>query len=136
MEESEYRGYRIPKSSIVLLNTWAITRDEAMYPDAATFNPDRFEGNTTVMDPRQFVFGVGRRVCPGMHYAEICLWTAMATLLATTDMKKALDEDGVEISPALDFGGGLISPPEPFQCAITRRSDTALAMLQQSLPRE
>lgn len=41
----------------------AMCRDETIYEDAETFNPERFEGErgSKVLDPRSFVFGFGRR---------------------------------------------------------------------------
>jgi len=40
-------------------------RDESMYPDPHTFNPDRFlkdgQINLEVKDPDQIAFGYGRR---------------------------------------------------------------------------
>jgi len=43
----------------------AISRDESAYPDAHTFNPNRFlkdgQINPDVKDPEQVVFGYGRR---------------------------------------------------------------------------
>lgn len=37
------------------------------------------------------------RICPGMHYAEVVYMAAMATMLATVDIVRALDADGKEI---------------------------------------
>ena len=44
----------------------AMMRNETVYPDAAAFRPERFMEPTTPemerkMDPKQFVFGFGRR---------------------------------------------------------------------------
>jgi cytochrome P450 len=41
-----------------------MTRDEQMYPEAGLFNPERFmnqNGKEAETDPRDFVFGFGRR---------------------------------------------------------------------------
>jgi cytochrome P450 len=43
-----------------------MSRDENLYPNAASFNPDRFLEKTTPdmerkRNPRNFVFGFGRR---------------------------------------------------------------------------
>lgn len=38
----------------------SITRDEEIYPDPEEFRPERFE-NEKVLDPREVVFGFGRR---------------------------------------------------------------------------
>ena len=49
-----------------LLAYRAMMRDETMYPDAAAFRPERFMEPTTPemerkMNPKNFVFGFGRR---------------------------------------------------------------------------
>ena len=46
----------------------AITRDEMRYPHPSHFMPERFldvNGKLTNDDPAQYVFGLGRRICPG-----------------------------------------------------------------------
>ncbi|KAK7022937.1 hypothetical protein VNI00_016827 [Paramarasmius palmivorus] len=65
-EEDEYKGYRIPKGSVVFGNAWEILRDEETYgPRTDTFDPSRFltpEGkrNPAVPEPT-CSFGFGRR---------------------------------------------------------------------------
>jgi cytochrome P450 len=50
-----------------------MARDEKRYPDASRFMPERFldiNGKLTDDDPAQYVFGHGRRICPGeLSYA-------------------------------------------------------------------
>lgn len=41
-EDDWYRGMLIPKDSIIIIPTWALHRDENVYPDPETYNPDRF----------------------------------------------------------------------------------------------
>lgn len=42
-----------------------MSRDSALYPDAETFRPERFEGldaeAMNTRDPRKYIFGFGRR---------------------------------------------------------------------------
>jgi cytochrome P450 len=42
-----------------------MTRDERMYPEPELFNPDRFmiqdKTEANLMDPKDFIFGFGRR---------------------------------------------------------------------------
>lgn len=38
-----------------------MSRDESIYPDPETFNPDRFMVPNPPMDPKLYIFGVGRR---------------------------------------------------------------------------
>ena len=44
-----------------------MTHDEEIYPDPFTFNPGRHLGDDAQPDPYKFVFGFGRRACPGMY---------------------------------------------------------------------
>jgi len=68
-----------------------MSRNPLLFPNAEEFNPDRYmniEGQELrkQMDPRQFVFGFGRRICPGKHLAESSIWILIACILATLDV--------------------------------------------------
>ncbi|KAK7046397.1 cytochrome P450 [Favolaschia claudopus] len=143
--EDEYQGYRIPANSIVVGNTWAILHDETVYPDPYAFNPERFLREDGTLNPEvpspDEAFGYGRRRCPGRHMADAGLWVAIASILASFDITKAMDEHGREIEPSYEFDAGFIkyvslslmlcskpmcgilySAPLPFKCSIQPRS--------------
>ncbi|PFH47843.1 hypothetical protein AMATHDRAFT_151131 [Amanita thiersii Skay4041] len=125
MEEDSYLGYRIPDGATVISNIWAITHDEEVYHDPYTFDPTRFlppSSPNSEMDPRKFVFGFGRRVCPGVHFAETSLFLSITGILALYNISKKVDSDGKEITPSFDFTTGITSHPKPFSCCITPRS--------------
>lgn len=42
----------------------------------------------TAEDPRKFVFGFGRRACPGRLFADDNLWLAIANLVAVFDSER------------------------------------------------
>ncbi|KAG6354440.1 hypothetical protein INS49_004457 [Diaporthe citri] len=94
--DDELRGFRIPKGAILLPSTWWFTRDPAVYHEPEQFMPERFLAPFEEPDPAGFVFGFGRRICPGRRLAESesTLFLAMAKVLATFDMTKGRDAQG------------------------------------------
>lgn len=42
-------------------------------------------------DPRKFIFGFGRRVCPGSHVANNSSWIMCAGLLSVFDVRPSLE---------------------------------------------
>jgi hypothetical protein len=53
----------------------AIALDEKRYSNACRFMPERFfdiSGKLTNDDPAEYVFGLGRRICPGgLSYIDV-----------------------------------------------------------------
>lgn len=46
-------------------------------------------------------------MCAGMHFANASLFMIITTALATLKIGKALDDEGKEITPALEFVGDM-----------------------------
>ncbi|KAF9000230.1 cytochrome P450 [Cyathus striatus] len=130
IQDDIYEGYRIPKGAVVVGNIWAITHDEEMYPEPMAFKPERHLGDNPETDPLKFVFGFGRRVCPGAHLAEMSLMLNMTSILATFDVRKALDADGKEIDPPAEWFTGVTSHLKPFPCRIIPRSADIVSLLE------
>ena len=66
MQDDVYKGMFLPKGTLIFANIWNILRDEKMYPEPLAFKPERFLWETDEVtarrrDPRQYVFGYGRR---------------------------------------------------------------------------
>ncbi|KAI0705584.1 cytochrome P450 [Earliella scabrosa] len=137
LADDEYNEFFIPAGSAVIANLWAFSRDERMYPDPETFNPDRFlkDGkiNPDVRDPNTFVFGYGRRICPGKHFAEASLFIMIASILHALTIEHALDENGHPITPEAKMTYGVISYPVPFPCRIKARSPAYEALVDAAL---
>ncbi|KZT30011.1 cytochrome P450 [Neolentinus lepideus HHB14362 ss-1] len=136
-EVDEYRGYVIPKQSIVMVNAWSILHDERVYPEPSRFNPGRFMPNSMEsgqLDPREVAFGFGRRTCPGVHFAEDHLWIIFVTILAAFEIRRSKDETGTECSlPSHDYKvtSGMVSVPEFFPCDLIPRSTSLIHFLEQ-----
>ncbi|KAG1831323.1 cytochrome P450 [Suillus variegatus] len=115
-----YDGYFIPKGAMVMVNQWALSRDEDVFPNASHFDPNRhLTVDGKLKDPfvNHFAFGHGRRTCPGRWFAENSLWTAAAAILAVLRIDHAKDSNGNKIEVKPDFTTGVTIRPEPFQCS-------------------
>ena len=58
------------------------------------FNPDRFMDNKAILDPDTFVFGFGRRKCPGIEVAHSTLFIIIATCLSVFEFGHPIGADG------------------------------------------
>ncbi|TVU01830.1 hypothetical protein EJB05_52697, partial [Eragrostis curvula] len=92
-------GYDVPEGITVLVNAWAIGRDEACWPgDPEEFRPERFEQDGAAADVdfrgtdfELVPFGAGRRMCPGMSFALANIELAIASLLFHFDWEAVSD---------------------------------------------
>jgi hypothetical protein len=150
--------------------------DEATYgPNTDEFIPERWltdDGriNTAMRDPSA-AFGFGRRICPVRHVffflnytthspsasdqgrdmAQWSIWICTASILATFNISKSVDEKGVPIQPSGEYTSGLLwwvfsrlrtvvnlsssvdSYPVPHSCDILPRSEAARALIRTAL---
>ncbi|KAG1846138.1 cytochrome P450 [Suillus tomentosus] len=126
-----YDGYFIPKGTAVLCNLWGISRDEKRYPNASVFMPERFmdaDGALTDDNPAEYMFGFGRRICPGRYAADASLWSAIVTMLATVEFSSAKDDQGKVIEFTPQFTTGLTQAITVFPCSISPRSHVHLGL--------
>jgi len=132
MEDGEYRGFQIPAGSMIIPNIWAMSRNEAYYPEPDKFLPERFKdkSNEDLMDPKHYAFGFGRRVCPGKGFADVSVYMLISNIIATMDISKAHDYQGKEITPVLETTSGFVSNPMPFKCVIEPRSQQAVDLIR------
>ncbi|KZT01777.1 cytochrome P450 [Laetiporus sulphureus 93-53] len=132
-QDDIYEDYLIPKGTTVIANIWGISHDPDNYPEPSVFNPERFlphDGGDSGLDPRKFVFGFGRRVCPGSHFAEVSVFLVISNILAMFNIDKAVDEKGEVIDPSVEFTSAVTSHVKPFDCRITVCNPELLAALE------
>nr|BED43016.1 cytochrome P450 monooxygenase [Trametes versicolor] len=126
LEDDEYNGYFIPKRTIVIANVWAMSRDPVAYPDPEIFNPDRFlkdgELYAGALDPYSYIFGFGRRVCPGRHLADASLFLTCASTLHAFSISPPLDDNGkpVKLEARVETDR-VIAHPKEFECIVEPR---------------
>ncbi|KAF2136512.1 uncharacterized protein K452DRAFT_322394 [Aplosporella prunicola CBS 121167] len=131
-QEDVCRGYRIPKGAALLPNTWWFTHDPAVYPDPMEFRPERHlttATHTAEPDPRNWIFGYGRRICPGRYVADNALFITIAQSLAVFNISKPV-ENGKVVEPQVKFEPGALSHPAPYRAVIKPRSAAHEELIQ------
>ncbi|CAO3635540.1 unnamed protein product [Cunninghamella blakesleeana] len=132
-EDVILRNYFIPKGSVIATSMEAIHFNSDFYDDPETFNPDRFAKNNkslmscangNILDRDQFNFGWGRRICPGIHLAEVEMFYILTRLFAKCTVELPLDENGKEIPVDIDSAvDGLVVHPLPFNVRFVPRDE-------------
>ncbi|KAG8907972.1 hypothetical protein FRC00_011477 [Tulasnella sp. 408] len=117
--------------AVVLEAMRYMSRDPAYYTNASDFNPERFlivdekassvRFNKATLDPCEYVFGFGRRICPGLDMTVQELWIAMAFVLWAFEIKKKGEENWDTDEERFTFA--FTSQTKPFECEFIPRSD-------------
>lgn len=92
-----------------------------LYKNPFEFRPERFLGAEPETDPRRYVFGFGRRICPGKILADNSLYLNFAQSLAVFDIGKPV-ANGQEYEPEFKPLPGAISHVAPYEATIKPRS--------------
>lgn len=102
-EDCTVGEYFIPRKARVLINVWAIGRDESIWEDANKFRPERFIGKDIDVRGQNFEllpFGSGRRGCPGISAGLRVVELALAQLVHCYDWSV----EGEEVKMEESFG--------------------------------
>jgi cytochrome P450 len=77
--------------------------DAEVYPEPFTFKPERHIGPDAQPDPTPYVFGFGKRLCPGIHFGQLQLFLSVCSILSVFKISKAMDSKGEEIEPEITW---------------------------------
>ncbi|KAJ3785926.1 cytochrome P450 [Lentinula aff. detonsa] len=134
-EDFTYRGQFIPKDTVVVLNTWTMHHDASRHPEPDSFSPDRYINDSltsadsaNLTDPYQrdhWMFGAGRRICPGMIVAEREIWLTISRMLWAFTMESLPDEP-IDLK---EYDGLSGRSPVPFRINLIPRHDKVAQVL-------
>ncbi|KAG8913312.1 hypothetical protein FRC01_004603 [Tulasnella sp. 417] len=106
-QDDIYDGYFIPKGTTVIANAWAITRNPKYYSNPSAFDPERYLKPSPELDPREYIFGYGRRICPGKDLASQNTWTLIASTLWAFKLV-AVEDESVNLADEDLFTLGIV----------------------------
>eukprot|EP00058_Branchiostoma_floridae_P001850 XP_002587338.1 hypothetical protein BRAFLDRAFT_100536 [Branchiostoma floridae] len=81
--DTVFRGYNIPKDTVVTVNIWSVHHDPKLWPEPDKFDPTRFidDEGKYVKKIEIIPFSIGRRICPGEQLARMELFLFFTSLL-------------------------------------------------------
>lgn len=129
-EDDWVDGMFLPKGTVVIVNAWGMHFDEERFKDPYVFDPDHFEGVTTLATELSngawekrdhYGYGTGRRFCPGAHLAERNLFLAMAKILWGFNVKAG--ERTVDTDPVTGYCEGFLVCANDFDAEFEVRSE-------------
>ncbi|XP_057419416.1 cytochrome P450 76T24-like [Lotus japonicus] len=85
-------GFQVPKDAQILVNVWAMGRDPTIWVNPNMFEPERFLESEINFKGHNFElipFGAGKRICPGLPFAQRSVCLIVASLVHNFDWKLA-----------------------------------------------
>ncbi|XP_005111348.2 cytochrome P450 2U1 [Aplysia californica] len=118
-EDTELRGYAIPKGATVVPNLYSALMDEKVWGDPQNFRPERFlDSQGNIVKKEQLIpFSLGRRVCLGEALAQMELFLYLSTMFQRFEFLPA-DPSNL---PPIKGVFGITMPPEPYQIRCVER---------------
>jgi sterol 14-demethylase len=117
MREFEFKDYRFPVGTWLLLSPTVSQRMPEAFEDADCFDPQRFSADRvkTIHPFAYIAFGGGRHKCLGNAFARLQIKAILATLLRRYEFSSTSDPIGS------DFHGLVIGPSQPCRVRYRRR---------------
>ncbi|KAH7329603.1 O-methylsterigmatocystin oxidoreductase [Stachybotrys elegans] len=138
-EDIVFRGYDIPKGTIITPAVWWFLHNPEVYEKPDVFDPERFLAPRNEPDPAREVFGYGRRRCAGVYVAEEIMFLNVAQVVAAFRISQAMGSDGEPIPIDTQPKPGVLCYPPKFDFHIELRSEQHEALLkrmERELPQE
>ncbi|KAL4794669.1 cytochrome P450 [Aspergillus venezuelensis] len=145
-------SFFLPKGTTIFLNVWGLHHDETIHASPDRFDPSRFadahhthklaSDSAASPDPSHrdhYIYGAGRRICPGIHLSERSMFVGAAKLLWAFRFEQARDEKGslvpIDTDPITGYTEGFLVCPKPFRCRVVPRSGTHAETIRREFER-
>ncbi|XP_019583895.2 cytochrome P450 2E1 isoform X2 [Rhinolophus sinicus] len=118
--DTVFRGYVIPKGTIIIPTLDSLLYDKQEFPDPEQFKPEHFlnENGKFKYSDHFKAFSAGKRVCVGEGLARMELFLFLAAMLQHFRLKSLVDPKDIDLSPIVNGFGSI--PPQYEFCVIPR----------------
>nr|XP_004669716.1 cytochrome P450 2E1 [Jaculus jaculus] len=118
--DTMFRGYVIPKGTIVIPTLDSLLYDNQEFPDPDKFKPEHFLNENGKFKYSDYFkpFSAGKRVCVGEGLARMELFLLLSAILQHFNLKSLVEPKDIDLSP-VTIGFGSI-PPQYKLCVIPR----------------
>uniref|UniRef100_A0A8C8VXG7 Cytochrome P450 2E1 n=1 Tax=Peromyscus maniculatus bairdii TaxID=230844 RepID=A0A8C8VXG7_PERMB len=119
-QDTMFRGYVIPKGTVVIPTLDSLLYDSQEFPDPEKFKPEHFLNENGKFKYSDYfkAFSAGKRVCVGEGLARMELFLLLSAILQHFNLKSLVDPKEIDLKPvAIGFGS---IPPEYKLCVIPR----------------
>lgn len=118
MEDTEVEGVHVPRGTGVIVLLRNIHRHPDHWPDALTFDPERFMGDADKGRHRYawMPFGGGPRACIGQYFSMSEAVLVLAMMLREWEVDAVDERDDLPLKAAIT-----LSPAEPVRVRLKRR---------------
>jgi cytochrome P450 len=106
-QDLEYKGFHIPKGSLLAYSIYATHRQESIFPGALQFKPERWLDGKKLDTFDYLPFGYGARYCIGARLATTLVKLHLTHLLCHYDVRAAWQQPIEETGNTVQPKGGL-----------------------------
>uniref|UniRef100_A0A8C0L8J7 Cytochrome P450 2E1 n=1 Tax=Canis lupus dingo TaxID=286419 RepID=A0A8C0L8J7_CANLU len=119
-QDTMFRGYVIPKGTVVIPTLDSVLFDKQEFPDPEKFKPEHFLNENGKFKYSDYfkAFSAGKRVCVGEGLARMELFLFLSAILQHFNLKSLVDPKDIDLSPCT-IGFAKI-PPHYKLCVVPR----------------